>query len=169
MSVVVDSVLVLAGHRVVHKVETRLTRHLDGRLLSALLLLLLLLTIGVNLRGHGLLELVEVQALQLSSAGSSRDSGELLLELLLALSEEQASELELLHHIGVHLGLLSVEGGRGQDLLGHRIHVLLLLLLLLVLLLVLLVVMALRLLLLVLLLLLLTATVVVATKAGSSS
>lgn len=167
MSVVVDSVLVLAGHRVVHKVETRLTRHLDGRLLSALLLLLLL-TIGVNLRGHGLLELVEVQALQLSSAGSSRDSGELLLELLLALSEEQASELELLHHIGVHLGLLSVEGGRGQDLLGHRIHVLLLLLLL-VLLLVLLVVMALRLLLLVLLLLLLTATVVVATKAGSSS
>jgi hypothetical protein len=144
-----------------------LTRHLDGRLLSALLLLLLL-TIGVNLRGHGLLELVEVQALQLSSAGSSRDSGELLLELLLALSEEQASELELLHHIGVHLGLLSVEGGRGQDLLGHRIHVLLLLLLL-VLLLVLLVVMALRLLLLVLLLLLLTATVVVATKAGSSS
>ena len=163
MSVVVDSVLVLAGHRVVHKVETRLTRHLDGRLLSALLLLLL--TIGVNLRGHGLLELVEVQALQLSSAGSSRDSGELLLELLLALSEEQASELELLHHIGVHLGLLSVEGGRGQDLLGHRIHVLLL-----VLLLVLLVVMALRLLLLlVLLLVLLTVTVVVATKAGSSS
>ncbi|KAH0357119.1 C2H2 type zinc finger domain protein, partial [Aureobasidium melanogenum] len=49
---------------------------------------------SIDLR-HGLLELVEVQALQLSSVGGSSDSRKLLLELLLALSEEQAGKLEL--------------------------------------------------------------------------
>jgi hypothetical protein len=111
------------------------------------LLLSALLTIRIELR-HGLLELVEVQALQLSSVGSSSNSGELLLELLLTLSEEQAGKLKLFHYVGVHLSLLAVEGRWGQDLLGHRIHVLLLLLTL-------------------LLLLLLTTTVVVATEASS--
>jgi len=125
-----------------------LARNLDGRLL----VLSALLAIAVDLR-HLLLELVKVQALQLSSVGSSSDGSELLLKLLLALSEEEAGKLKLFHDVGVHLSFLAVEGGRSQDLLGHRIHVLLLLVLLL---------------LMTLLLVLLATTVLVAAEAGSS-
>jgi hypothetical protein len=154
LGVVVDGVLVLASHGVVHKVETRLTRNLDGRLL----MLGALLTVGVNL-GHLLLELVKVQALHLSSVGSSSNGGKLLLKLLLALSEEETGKLKLFHDARIHLGLLAVEGRRSQDLLWHRVHMLLLLLLLLLL----------ALLLLLLLVVLLTTTVLVATEAGGSS
>jgi len=123
LGIVVDCVLVLASHGVVHEVETGLARDLDGRLL----LVSALLTIAVDLR-HLLLKLAEVQALELCGVGSSSNGGELLLKLLLALSEEETGKLKLLHHVGVHLSLLTIEGGRSQDLLGHRVHVLLLLL-----------------------------------------
>jgi hypothetical protein len=137
----VNNVLIALGCRVVDKVDAWLD--LDGSLSLSLLLLLLLLEllllqlVKLLLLGiHGLLSLSlslrvllglrvlstsVVGLLLLRSLRLDGQSSKLLLEFLLALSQEKARHLKLLQSILVH-ALGRVVGGRCQDLLGKRVH-----------------------------------------------
>jgi hypothetical protein len=107
-----DHVNVILGGRIVNKVNARLTRHFYRSLRLRLLHLLhLLLTIvGLsNLWRHRTLLVWHVLhvGVQAQSLGSGSQSSQLLLQLLLTLGKEHASELHLLKDTGVHfLGLV---------------------------------------------------------------
>ena len=111
----INYVLVLAGQLVEDKVDTGLAGLLHSR--SALLELL---TIGVGQgRGRKLLltHAVEVHVAKLLSSKSK----ELLLELLLPLSKVGLGSQELSGHSRVHLTVIVLHGGRGQDLVVQHV------------------------------------------------
>jgi uncharacterized integral membrane protein len=120
----VYDVLVLASHLVEDKVDTRLVGLLDGSCVSKLL------AIGVQLgsvwRVRVLLSTAHVHVAELLGCQGK----ELLLELLLPLSEVQLGSQQLSRNVGIHLAVIELELRRGQDLV---VEVGLLLLLLLVL------------------------------------
>lgn len=118
----VDDILVLAGQLVENKEDTGLTSLLHSR--GALLELL---AIGIGQRSGGVLLLahaVEVHIAELLS----RQSKELLLELLLPLSKVGLGSKELSSDSGIHLAIIVLHGGRSEHLVVE--HVLLLLLIL---------------------------------------
>ncbi len=121
----VDDILVLASHLVEDKVDTWLIGLLDGSGVSKLL------AIGVHLRSVWrvgvLLSTAHVHVAELLG----RQSKELLLELLLPLGEVQLGSQQLGRNVGVHLAVIKLELGRGQDLVV-KVGLLLLLLLVLV-------------------------------------
>jgi len=106
----VNDVLVLASHLVEDKVDTRLVGLLDGSGVSKLL------AIGVHLRSVWrvgvLLPTAHVHVAELLG----RQSKELLLELLLPLGEVELGSQKLSRNVGVHLAVIELELGRGQDL-----------------------------------------------------
>lgn len=111
----INHVLVLAGQLVEDKVDAGLAGLLHSR--SALLELL---TIGVGQgRGRKLLltHAVEVHVAELLSS----ESKELLLELLLPLSKVGLGSQELGGHSRVHLTVIVLHGGRGQDLVVKHV------------------------------------------------
>jgi uncharacterized integral membrane protein len=120
----VYDVLVLASHLIEDKVDTWLVGLLDGSSVSKLL------TIGVHLRSvwrvRVLLSTAHVHVAELLGCQGK----ELLLELLLPLSEVQLGSQQLSRNVGIHLAVIELELRRGQDLV---VEVGLLLLLLLVL------------------------------------
>jgi uncharacterized integral membrane protein len=120
----VYDVLVLASHLIEDKVDTWLVGLLDGSSVSKLL------TIGVHLRSvwrvRVLLSTAHVHVAELLGCQGK----ELLLELLLPLSEVQLGSQQLSRNVGIHLAVIKLELRRGQDLV---VEVGLLLLLLLVL------------------------------------
>jgi hypothetical protein len=122
----VYDVLVLASHLIEDKVDTWLVGLLDGSSVSKLL------TIGVHLRSvwrvRVLLSTAHVHVAELLGCQSK----ELLLELLLPLGEVQLGSQQLSRNVGVHLAIVELELGRGEDLVV-KVGLLLLLLLLLVL------------------------------------
>jgi hypothetical protein len=128
LKVGVNDILVLASHLVEHEVDTRLASLLESR--GVLVLLTKSVHLGVG-RGRELLVLahatVQVHAAKLLGS----EGEELLLELLLPLGKVQLGCQELSGHIGVHLAVVKLERGRGQDLVVERWLLLLLLLLLL--------------------------------------
>jgi hypothetical protein len=120
----VYDVLVLASHLIEDKVDTWLVGLLDGSSVSKLL------TISVHLRSvwrvRVLLSTAHVHVAELLGCQGK----ELLLELLLPLSEVQLGSQQLSRNVGIHLAVIELELRRGQDLV---VEVGLLLLLLLVL------------------------------------
>lgn len=127
LNIWMHDVATLTRHRVVDGQEPRLTWHfLDDRLQAALSLLI----VEAHLRGDGsgrisLLLAAEIQALKL--LGGSGHIHELLLQLLLALSEVNIGGDELSILVWIHVGrvlLAYVKSGRSKDMLG-TVHLLL--------------------------------------------
>lgn len=126
LNTLVDSVGVALGSRVVDEVDARLD--LD-RLLDLLLLVVdillhllhLLQLLGLGELSTAVVDLRLLLLLLLLRLRLERQSGKLLLKLLLTLGQEEAGHLQLLESCLIH-ALSLVVCRRCQDLLRQRVH-----------------------------------------------